>query len=80
MEEIRIDLRDPLQNDPAEGKRCFELCFKLTQTMPFSDEYDKLVNELFCSNIGEGSRVMPGINVVRGNKVRIGKVSPSCLE
>lgn len=73
MEEVRIDLRDPRQNDPAEGKRCFELCFKLTQTMPFSDEYNSLVKELFCGNIGEGSRVMPGVNVVRGNKVKIGK-------
>lgn len=72
MEETRIDLRDPRQNDPSEGKRCFELCFKLTQTLPFSDEYNALVKELFCGNIGEGSRVMPGINVVRGNKVRIG--------
>ena len=53
MEETRIDLRDPRQNDPAEGKRCFELCFKLTQTMPFSDEYNALVKELFCGNIGE---------------------------
>ena len=73
MEETRIDLRDPQQNDPAEGKRCAELCFKLSQTMPYTDEYESLVKELFCGNIGEGSRVMPGINVVRGNRVKIGK-------
>ena len=73
MEETRIDLRDPRQNNPAEVKRCAELCFKLSQTMPYTDEYDALVKELFCGNIGEGSRVMPGINVVRGNSVKIGK-------
>lgn len=41
--------------------------------MPYTDEYNALVKELFCGNIGEGSRVMPGINVVRGNRVKIGK-------
>lgn len=73
MKEIRIDLRDPQQNDPAEGRRCAELCFKLSQAMPYTDEYESLVKELFCGNIGEGSRVMPGIKVVRGNSVKIGK-------
>lgn len=73
MEETRIDLRDPQQNDPAEGVRCARLCFKISQTMPYTDEYNNLVKELFCDNIGEGSRVMPGINVVRGNRVKIGK-------
>ena len=73
MEETRIDLRDPQQNNPAEGRRCAELCFKLSQTMPYTEEYESLVKELFCGNIGEGSRVMPGINVVRGNRVKIGK-------
>lgn len=73
MKEIRIDLRDPKQNDPAEGRRCAKLCFKLSQTMPYTEEYESLVKELFCGNIGEGSRVMPGIKVVRGNSVKIGK-------
>lgn len=73
MKEIRIDLRDPQQNDPAEGRRCSKLCFKLSQTMPYTEEYESLVKELFCGNIGEGSRVMPGIKVVRGNSVKIGK-------
>lgn len=73
MEEIRIDLRDPQQNDPAEGVRCAKLCFQISQTMPYTDEYNHLINELFCGHIGEGSRVMPGINVVRGNRVKIGK-------
>lgn len=71
--DTRIDLRDPQQNNPAEGRRCAELCFKLSQTMPYTEEYESLVKELFCGNIGEGSRVMPDINVVRGNSVKIGK-------
>ena len=82
MAEKRIDLRDPAQSDPAEGVRCAQLCFKISQTMPYTDEYNALVKELFCGNIGEGSRVMPGINVVRGNCVSIGKnvvVMYNCL-
>lgn len=82
MEETRIDLRNPAQNDPAEGVRCAQLCFRISQTMPYTDEYNALVDELFCGNIGAGSRVMPGINVVRGNSVRIGKnvvVMYNCL-
>lgn len=72
MEEIRIDLRDPAQSNPEEGVRCAQLCFRISQTMPYTDDYNSLVNELFCGNIGKDSRVMPGINVVRGNSVKIG--------
>lgn len=73
MEETRIDLRISQEADPAESARCVELCFKINHTMPLSDEYNSLVKELFLGNIGEGSRVMPPITVVRGNKVKIGR-------
>ena len=73
MEEKRIDLRIPEQADPQAGARCTELCFKINHTMPLSEEYNALVKELFMGNIGEGSRVMPPITVVRGNSVKIGR-------
>lgn len=73
MEEKRIDMRKPEEADPAEGVRCAQLCFRINHTMPFTEEYDALVRELFKGNIGEGSRVMPPVNVVRGNSVRIGR-------
>ena len=73
MEEKRIDLRIPEQADPQKGARCTELCFKINHTMPLSEEYNALVKELFLGNIGEGSRVMPPITVVRGNSVKIGR-------
>lgn len=82
MQETRIDLRDPAQNDPEEGQRCAQLCFRINQTMPYTDEYNDLVRELFCGHIGEGSRVMPGMSVVRGNHVTIGRnvvVMYNCL-
>ena len=73
MEEFIIDMRKPEEADPAEGIRCSQLCFKINHTMPYTEEYDALVKELFMDNIGENSRVMPPVTVVRGNKVRIGK-------
>lgn len=73
MKEKRIDLRIPAEADPQEGARCTELCFKINHTMPLSEEYNALVKELFLGNIGEGSRVMPPISVVRGNSVKIGR-------
>ena len=82
MEEIRIDLRDAAQSDPDEGVRCALLCFKINSTMPYTAEYNELVKELFCGNIGDDSRVMPGVNVVRGKNVTIGKnvvVMYNCL-
>lgn len=73
MEETRIDLRNPEEADPAESVRCAQLCFKINHTMPMTEEYSQLISELFCGNIGEGSRVMPPVNVVRGRSVKIGK-------
>lgn len=73
MEEFRIDMRKPEEADPTEGIRCAQLCFKINHTMPYTEEYDALVKELFMDNIGENSRMMPPMTVVRGNKVKIGK-------
>lgn len=73
MSKSRIDLRKPEEANPAEGIRCAQLCFKINHTMPMTEKYDKLVSELFMGNIGEGSRVMPPITVVRGSNVKIGR-------
>lgn len=82
MDEFRIDMRDPQQADPQEGVRCAQLCFKINHTMPFTEEYNTLIKELFCGNIGENSRVMPGLTCVRGNSVKVGNnvvVMNNCL-
>lgn len=73
MEEFRIDMRKPEEADPAEGARCAQLCFKINHTMPMTEEYNRLVSELFMGNIGEESRIMPPLTVVRGNRVKIGR-------
>lgn len=73
MEELKIDLRNPAEADPQESARCTELCFRINHTMPLQPEYKALVEELFLGNIGEGSRVMPPVTVVRGKNVKIGR-------
>lgn len=73
MEEFRIDMRKPEEADPAEGIRCAQLCFKINHTMPMTEEYNRLVSELFMGNVGEGSRIMSPLTVVRGNSVKIGR-------
>jgi hypothetical protein len=75
MEEVRIDVRIPEQANPEEGRRCMDLCFRINHTHPLSEEFSKLVSELFCGNIGEGSRVLSPMTVVRGHRVKIGEVS-----
>ena len=37
----------------AEDVRQAQVLFKLNHTMPFTDEYNALVGELFGKNIGE---------------------------
>ena len=66
-------MRKSEEADPAEGIRCAQLCFKINHTMPMTEEYNRLVSELFMGNIGEGSRVMSPLTVVRGNRVKIGR-------
>eukprot|EP01053_Blabericola_migrator_P007095 Blabericola_migrator_1__7094@NODE_359_length_9439_cov_107_095070_g287_i0_p5_GENE_NODE_359_length_9439_cov_107_095070_g287_i0NODE_359_length_9439_cov_107_095070_g287_i0_p5_ORF_typecomplete_len202_score45_81Hexapep_2/PF14602_6/8_3e03Hexapep_2/PF14602_6/6e07Hexapep_2/PF14602_6/6_1e09Hexapep_2/PF14602_6/4_4e03Hexapep/PF00132_24/0_013Hexapep/PF00132_24/2_3e09Hexapep/PF00132_24/5_2e03Mac/PF12464_8/0_017_NODE_359_length_9439_cov_107_095070_g287_i020382643 len=75
VKEVRIDMRVAEEADDPESLRSAQLCFKLNHTMPMTEEHDAIVKELFLNNIGEGSRVMSPIQVVRGNSVKIGKNS-----
>ncbi len=72
MEEIRIDMRKLTLEEQAQGVKEAQLCFKLNNTMPYTDEYNDLVKQIFAE-VGEGSRVMTPTTVVRGQNVRIGK-------
>lgn len=72
MEEIRIDLSKATPEEIEQGIKDAQLCFKLNHTMPYTEEYDDLVKQIF-GEIGEGSRVMTPTTVVRGKNVKIGK-------
>lgn len=71
-EEVRIDLRRLTPEQLAENKRQNELLFRINHTLPDTEEYDRLVRELFKS-VGEGSRVLAPMTIVHGDKVTIGR-------
>ena len=72
MDEIRIDLRKATPEERTQGMKEAQNCFKLNHTMPYTDEYNALVKELF-GEFGETSRLMPPTMVVRGQNVKIGQ-------
>ena len=72
MEELRIDMRKQTPEEREQGVKDAQLCFKLNHTMPYTDEYNDLVKQLF-GKFGEGSRLMTPTTVVRGKNVKIGK-------
>lgn len=67
-----IDYSAISEEDAAKDVHNDQLCFKLNHTMPHTPEYKALVQELF-GEFGEGSKIMPMINVVRGKEVKIGR-------
>ena len=72
MEEKRIDCSNQTPEELALAKEQAQTLFKLNHTMPYTEEYDALVKELFPT-IGEGSRVNTPLTGVRFNEVKIGK-------
>ena len=72
MEEKRIDCSKQTPEELALAKEQAQTLFKLNHTMPYTEEYDALVKELF-PNIGEGSRVNTPLAGVRFHEVKIGK-------
>ena len=72
MDEIRVDLRMLTPEEMSEGVRQAQVLFRLNQTMPYTEEYDLLVKELFGDHIGAGVRIMPGLTGVCFHHVKIG--------
>ena len=72
MDEIRVDSRKLTPEEMSEGVRQAQVLFRLNQTMPYTEEYDRLVNELFGDHIGTGVRIMPGLTGVCFHKLNIG--------
>ena len=72
-EEIRVDLRKTSPQNRAESQRCARLLFQLNHTMPFTEEYNTLLRELFGENLGEGSSIAPPLSGACVSSVKIGK-------
>ncbi|GJH40056.1 nodulation protein L [Capnocytophaga sp. HP1101] len=82
MQELRVDPRKMTPEELAEGIRQAQVLFKLNHTMPFTEEYDALLRELFGANIANNVRVMSGLTGVCFHKVTIAEgalIMNNCL-
>lgn len=73
VKEERVDLRIPDPVSMEEGKRLAQLIFNLNHTMPMTEEYNDILNELFGERLGEGSFIATPIQMVCADKIKIGK-------
>jgi len=72
-DEVRIDMREYSKTHAEEMKRDAQLLHKLNLAMPGTDDYIKIMNELFYNQIGEGSIVNNQLTVIVPKSVKIGK-------
>lgn len=73
MEEKVINLKHPDSERAENAVRTARLVFKLNHTMPYTDEYDDVLKELFPDNMGEGSTVFAPLTLILSKEVKIGK-------
>lgn len=73
MEEVRLDLRIPNSERSEEGRRSQELCWKINTMSPLDPKQQELIQELFCNQIGEGTKLHAPVFVNLGRNVRIGR-------
>lgn len=71
MEERRIDLRKPNEDRHMEGQRTTKLLFQLNNTLPFKDEYNQLLHELF-PDLGSDCYIAPPLYMNLANNIHIG--------
>lgn len=71
--EVRVDMRIPNPKDREENIRAAQIMFQMNHTMPFIEEYQALLKELFGENIGEGSYVAAPISGACVSTMKIGK-------
>ena len=82
MEEIRIDVTKQTAEELALAAHLAQMVHKFNHTLPYSEEWSRLQQEIFKGKIGAGSRVMTPLTAVRPNCVTIGKnvvVMNGCL-
>lgn len=71
--EIRVDVRTASIKERTEGQRQTKILFQINHTMPFTDEYNHLLKELFGNNLGDGSMISPPLNGACVGSVKIGR-------
>ena len=82
MQDTIVDPRLTTAEEHAEGVRQAQVLFHLNHTMPYTDQFNVRVRELFGDNLGEGGWVMPRQTGVCFDRVKIGKgvmIMNNCL-
>lgn len=82
MEGFIVDSRQTTPEEHAEGVRQAQVLFKLNHTMPYTDEYNALVRELFGEGFSESGWLMPGLAGVCFDRVKMGRgvmIMNNCL-
>lgn len=73
MEVKEIDLRKTDEKRKLEAERTNLILFKLRNVLPFSDEYNQLINELFMGDIGENCYIGYPLYMNLASNIHIGK-------
>ena len=71
--EIRVDVSTASIKESTDGQRQTKILFQINHTMPFTDEYNDLLKELFGNNLGDGSMISPPLYGACVGSVQIGR-------
>ncbi len=71
--EKRVDMRISDSESSKEAMRVSQLLFKINHTLPFTDEYNELLKELFGKNLGKDSFVLAPMSESCLPNMKIGK-------
>ena len=80
--EFTVDMEEMKPEDLEKMGKQSELLFKINHTLPMSEEYNTLINELFESNIGKNTTVSAPLSGVSFDHVKMGNnvyINCNCL-
>lgn len=72
VQELRVDMRQTTPEESEKWKRQAQLVFELNHTMPYTDRYNEIVQDLFKGNIGNNVMVNAPLTCVCADMVKIG--------
>ena len=72
MDFERVDMRQMSDDEMIEAVKMSEIVFKLNHTLPNTEEYNNLLNELFGDNLGKNSQIMAPISGAAFDRIKIG--------
>lgn len=72
MDFERVDMREMTPEEFLKANEMAEIVFKINHTMPNTEEYSNLLNELFGDNLGENSVVMAPFAGAAFDRISIG--------